>query len=162
MDDPGLRKASRKRDILFRKTVGSYNKFIIYRNAYNTIKRNARTAYYTDLLQEYQSDIRKTSQVLNNITGRSRDKTNITDTFIINGERVNDRPKIANEFCTYFSNIGKSFAQAIPSSNATSNSYMGNDTNQSTMFLSPTYPEEICKIMKKYDVTLVIFECSWL
>ena len=153
---PGLIKASRKRDILYRKTLGkvknspAYTNFIKYRNTYCMAKRTARHSYYTDLLNKYQSDIRKTWQVLNNVTGRSRDKAVASDTFIINGERINDRSIISNEFCTYFSNIGKTFAEAIPPSQRTAQSYMGNATNQSSMFLTPSSADEISKIIKSF------------
>ena len=89
----GLIKSSRKCELLYRNTIGksresdAHNKYLRYRNTYNIIKRQTKYTHYEDLLNicRYQNDIRKTWRVLNNITGRSRDKTTISDTLIVNG-----------------------------------------------------------------------------
>ena len=117
---PGLIKSSRKCELLYRNTIGKskesdvYNKYLRYRNTYNIIKRQTKYTHYEDLLNKHENDIRKTLRVLNNIAGRSHDKTTISDTFIVNGDQVNNKTVIANEFCSYFTNIGRQYAEAIP------------------------------------------------
>ena len=88
--------------------------------------------------------------MLNNITGRSHDKTMISDTFIVNGDQVDDETVIANEFYSYFTNIGRQYAEAIPKSMKSPESYLGNSPNLNTMYFTPTGPREIETIIKSF------------
>ena len=98
-----LLKSSRKRDILYKKSIGqikSSKEYIKYldRNKLNNFKRHSKNIYYENLLNKYNKDIRKTWQVLNTITGRVHDKSGISDTFVINGERIYDKTHILVEY----------------------------------------------------------------
>ena len=85
----GLIKCSRKCDRLYAKSIGkgqnteSCQNFTRYRNVYNSIKRKAKAKYFTDILQNYANDIRKTWRVLNSITGRKNYKSTISDSFFL-------------------------------------------------------------------------------
>jgi hypothetical protein len=144
-----LCKSLRKRNNLYRKTVGKsrdssdYTKYVKYRNLYNSLKRCARKSYYTQLLTDYEHDIRKTWKVLNTIIGKTSDKSTISDTFIVNGNKETDKTIIANEFCNYFTNIGKQYAESIPNAKHTPAYYLGTTPNPSSMFFTPTDPFEI-------------------
>ena len=108
---PELLKLSRKRDILYRKSIGKskysveYVRFQEFRNEYNKLKRIRKDSFYQQLLRKYNRDIRKTWQVLNAITGRGRNIPNPCNKFTINGETTTDKLKISDEFCLYFSNM---------------------------------------------------------
>ena len=95
--------------------------------------------------------MRKTWKVLNSITGHIRHNKSISDTFLVNGDNITDEVVIANEFCSYFTNIRKQYADAIPTSSKTPKSYMGNAPNPSTMYLTPTGPNEISSIIKSFQ-----------
>ena len=62
----GIAKVSTKCQRLFRRAVGKnkqdpvYVKYLTYRNTLNKIKRKAKEEYYKNLIEKYQSDIRKT------------------------------------------------------------------------------------------------------
>ena len=77
-DNRGLIKYARKRELLYRKTVGkardslAYNTYIVYINICNSMKRAAKDSYYENLLKKDQTDVRKTWKVLNSITGHIR------------------------------------------------------------------------------------------
>ena len=88
------------------------------------------------------------THVLNNITGRLRDKTGISDTFVVNGEQISEKNLIANHFCSYFTNIGKTYASSIPKSDKLFNSYLGSKPNPSSLYFTPTGPTEIITILK--------------
>ena len=57
------------------------------------------------------------------------------------GDQVNDETVIANDFCSYFTNIGRQYAEAIPRSMKSPESYLGNSPNLNTMYFTPTGPE---------------------
>ena len=141
-----LLKSSRKRDILYKKTIGQtksskeYIKYLDYRNKHNNFKRHSKNIYYENLLNKYNKDIRKTWQVLNTITGRVHDKSGISDTFLINGERIYDKAHIADQFCSYFTNISRVYANAIPKSTKPFDAFF--------MYFIPTGHNEIIKILK--------------
>ena len=52
----------------------------------------------------------------NSLSGRTHNKSGISDTFEINDTLTNYANKISNEFSNYFTNIGKDYADKIPAS----------------------------------------------
>ena len=151
----GLIKCSRKCDRLYAKSIGkgqntdSCQNFTRYRNVYNSIKRKAKAKYFTDLLQNYANDIRKTWRVLNSITGRKNDKSTISDTFIVDGKKETNKETIANGFGSYFANVGRQFADAIPKANKQPSHYTSCAPNLHSLYLFPTDTNEISKILGK-------------
>ena len=147
----GLIKCSRKCDRLYAKFIGkgqntdSCQNFTRYRNVCNSIKRIAKAKYFTDLLQNYANDIRKTWRVLNSITGRKNDKSTISDTFIVGGKKETNKETIANGFA----NVGRQFADAIPKANKQPSHYTKCAPNLHSLYLFPTDTNEISKILGK-------------
>ena len=103
--------------------------------------------YYTELFENCKSNIRKTWHALNSISGRTNDKSSINDKFRINTNIIQNPNEIANAFCKYFSEVGKTFAENIPASQHSFNKYLGTSKHQQSLFLSPTDPNEINKII---------------
>ena len=124
----------------------------IYIIKHNKLKRYARYSYYRNLLEKHQSYIRKTWNIMNSVIGRTRDKSSIPDTFMINNKSESSKQIIADSFCHYFTNIGKQFADAITPSKHTFESYLKLERNSHSMFLNPTYPSKIFKIIKSFKM----------
>ena len=99
-------------------------------------KRQAIMSYYKDLFSEYSNDIRKSWRVLNSLIGRANEKTSLSESFVVNDKRVSDEQTIANGFAKYFSK-----------SNHRSEYYMKTVPNKHSIFLAPTDPSEINKIL---------------
>ena len=124
----GLITSSRELNKLHKRKIGKEKthphsiKFYEYRN-------KQKQVYYHELLTKYKHDIRKTWGVINSLIGRSNDKTGISETFKINNTQTNDPKIISNEFCNFFTNIGKKYASEIPPPNSLLNSLW--DTNNS-------------------------------
>jgi len=128
------------------KTHPHFTKYILYRNIYNRLKRVTKHNYYDELLHKYQFNTRKTWGVINTLIGRTSDKSSISDTFKINNSSVNDPDEIANEFCHFFTNIGKKYANDIPNSKYSHNHYLQNKV-KINMFMAPTDPHEVVKLI---------------
>ena len=118
----GIIKSSRKRDKLYRQSFGRIpdsvetQKYLRYRNVmyiYN-VKRQAKQFYYDNLLQKYGGNVRKTWTFLNELIGRSKHKCAISDIFMIDGSKVEDKARISDEFCRYFFTVGETCANNIP------------------------------------------------
>ena len=122
--------------------------FLRYRNLLNTCKRKAKQKYYNGLLEESKYDIRKTWKVLNTLTGRTNDKSSTSDAFCIDNELVKDPQKIADGFCSFFTEIGKQYADAIGQTNRSFEFYLDHNPSTKSMFFSPTDCLEISKILK--------------
>ena len=72
--------------------------------------------YYQNLINEYNSDMRKTWGLINNLLGKNKRKEPITS-LNINGVLCDDSQTIANEFNTLFSNIPKNLHKKLPKMN---------------------------------------------
>jgi hypothetical protein len=146
----GLITSSRKLNKLYKKKIGKDGthphtmKFNQYRKMYNSLKRITKLKYYNDLFHKYQKDIRKTWSVINSLIRRTRDKKGISETFKINNVLIKDPQTISNEFCNFFTNIGLKYANDIPASKYTSDSYLRNKSKLN-MFLTPTDPYEVVR-----------------
>ena len=112
------------------------------------MKKDAKRTYYRNLLNKHKYDIRKTWKVMNTIIGRTRDKTSIPSTFIIDGVEEANANKIGNAFCDYFTNIGKKTADGITPSKHNVEHYMNSAKNRTSMFFTPTDPIEVSKIIR--------------
>lgn len=129
------------------KTNLHYINYINHRNVYNNLKRLTKKQYFSEQLDLYKMDIRKTWQTLNQIIGRKNDKTSLSEFFEIDGKKTNNPLTISNGFCKYFSEVGQKFADAIPKANKHFAEYLTSEPCKNSMFFTPTDPEEIDKII---------------
>ena len=79
---------------------------------------------------------------MNSVIGRTRNKSSIPDTFMINNKRESSKQIIADSFCQYFTNIGKQFADAIALSKHSFESYLKSERNSHSMFLNQVIQNE--------------------
>ncbi len=80
--------------------------------------------------------MKKMWQILNKTIGKHNDKSTFPTSFIINDEQISDKPKIADEFNKYFSEIGHKTGQQVPASPHTYTHYLPAPVVHS-MFLEP-------------------------
>ena len=85
---------------------------------YNTIikklLRNAKFSYYNTMFLKYKNDSRKSWKLINTLIGNSTSKDRITNIFTVNGVDVSNESVIAENFNSFFSEIGKRQADSIP------------------------------------------------
>ena len=146
---PGLLKSSKHCDQLYKKSLNdpcpqSREKFIEYRNKFNKIKRKAKNAYYGELVNSYRNDTKKLWDKLKKAIGKSNDKSTISDTFLINGQLVGDPHIISNEFCKYFTTVGKSFANKIERTSKQPKDFLSGNFVDS-FYLAPTDENEVIR-----------------
>ena len=152
----GLMKSSRTMNKLYRKCSGKKKtdqcsiKYAEYRNCYNKLKKNAKTAHYSQLFSQFKNDSKETWKLLRTILCKTNDKTVVSTTFKYNGKQITDPNSIANHFCDYFTDIGPQYANKIPSSLHSYPHYlaMKQTANSKSIFLSPTDQNEIMDILK--------------
>lgn len=151
----GLMKSSRtltklhKKCVKKPKTDPSYTRYVDFRNLYNKLKRLAKCNFYEQRFDQCKSDLKQTWRLLRSLIGRNNDKS-FTPTIFKRGDQAVSSPdEIANNFCEYFADVGPRFASAIPQSTKPYDHYLksGYMRNSVSMFLTPTDPYEIHKII---------------
>ena len=89
-------------------------KYKDYRNALNRLLRLAKRNYYHSVLNEHKGNSQKVWQVVNELAF-TKNRTRLVPSTLVtsNGHTVTDEETIAEEFNSYFVNIGKSMADAV-------------------------------------------------
>ena len=128
----------------------SEQKYKKYKNKLTHIHRSAERQYYSDKLYQYKNDLKKTWNVLNEITKRKNNKSIEETTIVHNGKSISDKSEIANCFNNFFVNIGPSLASKIKSSSNKSFSDFMKPNICNSFFLQPTCEEEIVNITSMF------------
>ncbi len=122
-------------------------KYKKYRNLYNRLIRVARNRYYGDLFDIHRGDISATWRTLNEIIGKTRDKSNCMK-MNIDGKIESDPSKISDKFCEYFTNVGKKCADQIPAAKMPFDHYL-RENHRFSFFLDPITPGDVISIISK-------------
>ena len=118
----GLLKCRANKENLSRESKANPTPFIIskykkYRNIYSKCLRTAQKLFTRRQISEANGDSRKIWSVLKDSL-RLPKKSNQINKIIIGDETISDNVKIAYSFNSYFSNIGPSISESIPSTNS--------------------------------------------
>ena len=131
-------------------TDNQKRKYREYNMILKKVKRHAKKQYYIDKCTEYKSNTKQLWKTINKTIGKTNDKTSVISEIIVNAKRINNPRQISNNFCNYFSNVGKQFANKIPSSKKPINDYLKMiRMNKESIFFYPTNEEEIQRIIDK-------------
>ena len=93
--------------------------------------------------------MKSTWREINNVLGKGK-RANIPDKCYDEQQVFSSSTDIAGAFNSYFTNIGETLANTVPSTNAHFMDYLHN-TNTSSLFLIPTNPYEITEIVEKLN-----------
>ena len=81
------------------------------------------------------------------------DKTSVIEHLNSKGLQLHNPEDITNKLGEYFSTVGRKFAEKIASPNKNINEYLCSiRSNEKTLFLHPTTPCELLKVMKKLPI----------
>jgi len=152
----GLKNACKKKNQLYntflsQRTDQTLKRYKVYKNKLTSILRGAEKTYYNDLLNDEQTDIKKTWKILNTIIQRCKDSHSDHAKFKINREEVTDKKRIADGFNNFFVNIGPELANNIEpvDENATISEFLGPPILDS-MFLKQVNDQEIINIVQNF------------
>ena len=106
--------------------------------------------YYKNKCSEFRDNSKKLWSMINNITGKTNDKTSLIECIKVDNIEYYDGLGITNSLCKYFANVGENFSSKIPKSNKHINEYLAKiETNKKSLFLTPTSEQEISRIFDK-------------
>ena len=84
-----------------------------YRTILRRSIRLAKINYYGQLFEKCRGDIKRTWSIINDILNRNKKSSGFAKYFVINGEKISDPKVIANNFNSFFSNVGPSLSNNI-------------------------------------------------
>ena len=116
----GVAKSSKKKQRLYEKflknrTFKNEETYKTYKNLFETIKRRSKKKFYSEKLQKFKGDAKKTWSVMKEILGKCTTKSpTLPSKFTVNKTDIFDTKEIADEFNKFFTNIGTDLANKIP------------------------------------------------
>ena len=123
-------------------------KYKAYRRILQQVKRKTKMHYYRSRCKEFKNNTRKLWSVINTITGRTKKKETIIESLKIDNIKTRNSTKITNELSSYFANVGRQFADKIPSGKHDIKYYLQKiPPNDHSIFLTTTNKTEITKLI---------------
>ena len=155
---PGILKSIAKQKLLYKNTLKSrkdqhlHEKYKEYRNKLKQIMRKRKEDYYTQKCTEYRSNSKKLWRLINKLTNKEHDKTNLIECLKIDNIMDYNSKHITEEFGKYFANIGREPTNTVTKPIHTTDTYIKNILpNPKSMFLRPTTQQEIEKLIDKLE-----------
>ena len=97
------------------KTLEDEFKYEIYKSLFKRLRKKAKITYYSKLLHKYKTDSKRTWQVMKEITGKQKTKSNLLPQEIKVDESIIQNPQdIAKEFNRFFTSVRSKLAKKIP------------------------------------------------
>ena len=151
----GLINAIRKKNNMYKlfvkfRTIKAESKYKTYKNRLTNVLRYAEKKYYNDMLNQCKKDLKKTWNILNDLTRRKKKKPNLCSEFSSGDHIVTNGKNIANSFNTFFTDIGPNLAKNI--SECPDNKFTDylDIPKVHSLFLKPVTSDEIVKIVTKF------------
>ena len=117
------------------------SKFLAYRNKLKSILKKAKKKFFHDQITAAAGNIKNTWKILNSITKKAH--TPINTCFKINSSYTSDASIIANNFNTFFSNIGSMLAANISNNSIPFTNYLKDSIPNSCVFWNTDVKEVI-------------------
>lgn len=149
---PGLLISSRTKHKLFTKKIkkptdANIKKCKDYNKLFNQIKRKAKKNFYYEKITAQTNNIKNTWIIIKDLMNSKTTHASLPDHFNIDGNIIKNKQEIVEEMNNFFSNIGKKLNNEVPNSPTSHHDYQSRP-NPKSLYLAPTDPEEILKIVK--------------
>ena len=152
----GLLKSIKREKTLYKHSVSSKateksrKKYKEYNLILRKVKRYAKKSHYIENCVKFKDNTKQLWKVINKIIHKQSDKTTVIPHLNIDNIKVTQAQEIANELGKYFSQVGKNYAKRVGQSKKGIDEYLSKIRMcQESIFLSPTNPEEIKRLIEK-------------
>ena len=131
----GLIKSSKQKQKLYIKFLKhpTYHKELTYKNyknLYEKIKNKSRIQHFSSLLHKYQNNSIQRWKVIKEAINKAQlHNKNFPKKILIDKQEIFEEEKIANNFNTYFTNVGSNLAAKLPASEKHFTSYLHQSEN---------------------------------
>ena len=154
----GLQKCISKQKLLYQLSIkkdapqSTITKYRNYQNSLIKTKRAAHKAFYVNKCAEFKRNTKKIWQLINNISGKINNKTELVECLSINNMDHYDANSITNESGKHFSTVGKNFAESIPTPMKPSKNFIKKIIlNEKSMFLYDVTESEIRNLIDSLE-----------
>ena len=113
--------------------INTYKTFL---TIFNRVKRNAKQKYFETILYENKNNIKETWSILRKIINNQENDRNMPSSFNINGNETSDPLKIFEGFNDFFSKIGQTIQDNVPSPHTNFTHHM-KGTFPHNLYMSP-------------------------
>ena len=114
----------------------------------NKIKRAAKLGYYQQKCIDYKQNTKKLWGLINKINKKTVDKSTLIPKIKKDNIIYQSGNNVSNILAKYFATIGKTYAEKIKQPLTPLKEYLNKIlTNSNSMYLSPTYENEISKLI---------------
>ncbi len=128
---------------LKQKTNFNRNKYIAYRNLYNTIIRKAKLNYYNLKLYDYRDNLQKTWQTLFSIIRKGKKKKSGCSTILADNKTLTDPTAQAQHFNKFFTEIASKITSKINPCNKSTTNLIPQNMNSFSLKNIPVTENEI-------------------
>ena len=123
-------------------------KYRNYKKILDKLKRKAKHDFYFNKCVEYKSNVKKMWELINQVIGKTSDKTSVISYIKVNDLEILNEKAIANEFGKYFSNVGRTYAKNVKNSKQNIKFYNNKiDINPKSIFFTAVTKSEVKKII---------------
>ena len=113
---------------------------MLYKSLFEKLKLQSKKLYFQNKLKQYENNIKNTWKIMKVIIGKAKVyNDNFPKILSIDKKEITDKKTIAEEFNSYFINVGPKLATKIPPSNTNFESYNPKIT---TSFLEKSLKEK--------------------
>ena len=126
----GIKQSSKRKLELYKETLrpnitdDTRQKYKNYRNMYNRLKHTSMLTYYRNKVTESRTNTKKLWRVIKNIIGKNKHGGSIIPYIIMDGIWKYDPCEIANEFGSFYSQLGLKLAKQIQPGSKTIDHYI--------------------------------------
>jgi hypothetical protein len=128
----------------------SLERYRTYKNLYFKTLRAMKKLYYSSKFEEHAKNSKKTWDTINEVQGRTK-KSESVDKININGSVETDPLKIASEFNSFFTRVGKQISDSIPPVSKEPDEYINYNREIPSMSLGNTTPAHVKKVISKFQ-----------
>ena len=119
-----------------------------YRNTYNSLKGHAQESYYQKKTTDFKNNMKELWKVINKVISKKGHSGSIIPYITVDGIKITDPNKIANNFGEFYSSLGSNLVKKIPGGHSSIEDYLRKiPRNVNSMMLTPTTQQEVISII---------------
>ena len=131
-----------------RNSKAAEDRYKNYNRQLKRIKRAANKRYYNDICEVNKNNGKKLWKTINKVVHQTNNKTEVIEKLKINGIEEHRDQEIVEEFAKHFATIGEKYANQMPGSKQSINTYLNKIPNHNeSIFLEPCTEQEIDKLI---------------
>ena len=151
----GVLKSSRTKRKLFHKKINNPSpqnilNYASYFKNFRKIKRTAKLQYFREAFIKNKKDIKATWRIIKSVIPNKTNNSSLPTEFLHDNTVITDPHQVANEFNTFFANIGHITSESVPETDKHYSEYLTPAHRaKNSLFLEPVHPEELINLCNK-------------